>query len=175
MIKEKIPLDIRTILLVIILCSFGYIVLIHNEKTSLVENDTIEQRPAHNLYEKNIVNYSEDNNQKFESMDWYLGVEGPYLSIEVVGDTIKIEDKSESQETTDHKYRDSNVGPAMARTQPQIDGEITNEQQIVYFGSTTSSLDRFILKYYSPLLIINLLLISSVTLSFLFYLLLEKK
>lgn len=168
-------MDIRTILLVIILCLFGHIVLIHNENTSLVENDAIEQRPAHNLYEKNSVNYSEDNNEKFESMDWYLGVEGPYLSIEVVGDTINIEDNSESQETTDHRYRRSNVRPAMHRTQPQIDGEITNEQQTVYFGSTTSSLDRFILKYYSPLLIINLLLISSVTLSFLFYLLLEKK
>ena len=168
--REKIPLDICTILLVIILWLFGYIVLIHHEKTSLVKNDTIVQRQAHNLYEKNVVNYAE----KFGSMDWSFGVEGPYLSIEVVGDTVKIEEKSKSRETTNHRYRHSNVRPVMARTQPQIDGEITNEHQTVYFGSSTSRLDRFILKYYSPLLIINLLLISSVTLSFLLYLLLEK-
>ncbi|MEI1233217.1 hypothetical protein [Enterococcus mundtii] len=136
-----------------------------------MKNDTIEQRQAYNLYEKNVVNYAE----KFGSMDyWSFGVEGPYLSIEVVGDTVKIEEKSESRETTDHRYRYSNVRPAMARTQPRIDGEITNENQTVHFGSSTSRLDRFILKYYSPLLIINLLLISSVTLSFLLYLLLEK-
>ncbi|MEC3942478.1 hypothetical protein [Enterococcus mundtii] len=165
--REKIQLDINTTLLIIILCLFGYIVLIHNEKTSFVRSDTIEQRQSHILYEKDSVNYSEDNNEKFESMDWSLDVEGPYLSIEVVGDKVKIEDKSKSQEITDHRYRHSNVRPAMARTQPQIDGEITNEQQIVHFGSSTSKFDRFILKYYSPILII-----SSMTLSFLLYLLL---
>lgn len=73
---------------------FGYIVLIHNEKTSFVRSDTIEQRQSHILYEKDSVHYSEDNNEKFESMDWSLDVEGPYLSIEVVGDKLKIEDKS---------------------------------------------------------------------------------
>lgn len=165
---------LRTLLVGALLIFIGFIVHVHNEKTSFVENDRFEQSQTDLLQEKNIVNYSEDNMGKFEPMDWSLGVEGPYLSIEVVGDTIKIEEKSENQATTDHRYRHSNIGPAMARTQPQIDGEITNEEQTVYFGSTTSSLDRFILKYYSPLLIINLLLISSVPLSFLLYFLLEK-
>ena len=165
---------LRLFLIGALLIFIGFIVHVHNEKTSFVENDRFEQSQSHLLQEKNSVNHSEDNNEKFESIGWYSDVEGPYLSIEVVGDTIKIEEKSENQATTDHRYRHSNVGPAMARTQPQIDGEITNEHQTVYFGSTTSSLDRFILKYYSPLLIINLLLISSVTLSFLLYFLLEK-
>lgn len=165
---------LRTLLVGALLIFIGFIVHVHNEKTSFVENDRFEQSQTDLLQEKKIVNYSEDNMGKFEPIGWYSDVEGPYLSIEVVGDTIKIEEKSENQATTDHRYRHSNIGPAMARTQPQIDGEITNEEQTVYFGSTTSSLDRFILKYYSPLLIINLLLISSVPLSFLLYFLLEK-
>lgn len=165
---------LRTLLVGALLIFIGFILLIHNQKDSFVKNDPLEQSQSYLLNEKDSVNYSEDNNEKFQSMDWYLGVEGPYLSIEVVGDTVKIEEKSKSRETTDHRYRHSNVQPAMHRTRPQIDGEITNEHQTVYFGSSMSRLDRFILKYYSPLLIINLLLISSVTLSFLLYLLLEK-
>lgn len=165
---------LRLLLIGALLIFIGFIVHVYNEKTSFVENDRFEQSQSHLLQEENSVNHIENDSEKFESMDWSLGMEGPYLSIEVEGDTIKIEEKSESQTTTDHKYRVSNVGPAMARTQPQIEGETTNEQQTVHFGSTTSRLDRFIIKYYSPLLIINLLLISSVTLSLLLYLFLEK-
>lgn len=161
---------LRTLLVGALLIFIGFILLIHNQKSSFVKNDPFEQSQAYLLNEKDSVNYSEDNNEKFESINWYLDVEGPYLSIEVVGDTIKIEDKSESRETTDHRYRHSNVRPAMHRTQPQIDGERTNEHQTVYFGSNASSLDRFILKYYSPLLII-----CSMTLSFLLYVRLGKK
>ncbi|MGL9909943.1 hypothetical protein IGI77_000778 [Enterococcus sp. DIV0213h] len=104
-------LDRKILLLGIIICLFGCFLLIRSEKSS------------------------EDEIVTLDSIDWLLESDGvaPYLTIEVIGETLKITDQSKEPETLNQSYRYSD--------QPQLtywdlERKLTNERQTVAFGSS---------------------------------------
>ena len=109
--RENMKLDRKILLLGIILCLFGCFLLIRSEKSS------------------------EDEIVTLDTIDWLLESDGvaPYLTIEVIGETLKITDQSKEPETLNQSYRYSDQ-PQL--THWDLERKLTNERQAVTFGSS---------------------------------------
>lgn len=131
-------LDRKILFLGIILCLFGCFLLIHSEKSS------------------------EDEIVTLDTIDWLLEGDGvtPYLTIEMIGETLKITDQSKEAETLDRSYGYSDQ-PQL--THWDLERELINERQTVTFNfSPTVKEPRSINIEYLLLILASILLPISI-------------
>ncbi|NKD39770.1 hypothetical protein HED42_16675 [Enterococcus casseliflavus] len=107
-------------------------------------------------------NSSEDEIVTLDTIDWLLESDGvaPYLTIEVIGETLKITDQSKEPETLNQSYRYSDQ-PQL--THWDLERKLTNERQTVTFGpSPTVKEDRSTNIAYLLLILASILLPISI-------------
>ncbi|WP_438755707.1 hypothetical protein [Enterococcus sp. AZ178] len=110
---------------------------------------------------------SEDDIVTLDTIDWLLESDGvaPYLTIEVIGETLKITDQSKEPEILNQSYRYSDQ-PQL--THWDLEQKLTNERQTVTFGSSptvkearSTNIDYLLLILASILLPISILYYKS--------------